>query len=418
MRPLIASLGLFLFSCTLAFAQDAANDWPWWRGPNHNGIAAGGQHLPTKFSDRENVAWKVPLPGRGHSSPTVVGQRIYLCTADESAKVQSMLALDRASGKQLWKTQVSQGGFPKIHRKNTHATCTLACDGKLLFAAFCHHDQVEAVALTLDGKIAWRRVLGPFKPRQYQYGYAPSPAIFNQLVIYAVDCDSGSTMAALERSSGKPAWNTPRPRRTSYSSPIVGKVAGKDQVLISGGDMVAAYDPASGKSLWTTQATTMATCGTMIWAGDLVFASGGYPKAETVCIKADGSGKVIWKNNHKCYEQSMLVHEGHIYAVNDTGVAVCWKASDGTQMWAERLSGPISASPILAGGNIYQTTERGKTYVFKPKPDAFELVAENQLGDEGFATAAFCGNSIYYRTAQRGGGGRQEFLYCLKQTGE
>lgn len=415
-RPLTAltTLALLILG-SVGSAQQPAGDWPWWRGPNHNGIAAEGQQLPVKFSDSENVAWKVTLPGRGHSSPTVVGQRIYLCTADEQAQVQSVLALDRASGKQLWKTQINQGGFPKIHRKNTHATCTLACDGKLLFAAFCHHDQIEAVALSTDGKIAWRQVLGPFAPKQYQYGYAPSPVIYNDLVLFAADSDSGSKLSALQRAGGKRVWITPRPQRISYSSPIVGNVAGRDQLLLSGADMVAAYDPASGKPLWTVPATTMATCGTMIWSDDLVFASGGYPKAETVCIKADGSGKIVWKNNQKCYEQSMLVYQGHVYAVNDNGVAICWKADDGTQKWVERLSGPISSSPILAGGNIYQTNERGKTYVFKPNPEAFELVAENQLGDEGFATSAFCGNAIYLRTATRGGSGRQEFLYCLKQ---
>ena len=147
----------------------------------------------------------------------------------------------------------------------------------------------------------------------------------------------------------------PRMPTISYSSPIVAHVAGRDQLLISGGKVVASYDPENGKPLWTADATTSATCGTMVWDGGLVFASGGYPDAETAAIAADGSGRVVWRNREKCYEQSMLAVDGYVYAVNDRGIAYCWKADDGTQMWQQRLGGggAVSSSPILAGGNIY-----------------------------------------------------------------
>ena len=219
--------------------------------------------------------------------------------------------------------------------------------------------------------------------------------------------------AALDRATGKVVWQTPRPARLSYSSPVVANVAGRDQLLISGCDMVAGYDPATGKQLWQANVTTMATCGTMVWEGDLVFASGGYPKAETACVKADGSGKVVWTNRQKCYEQSMLAVDGYIYAVTDQGIAYCWRSADGQEMWRERLRGPVSASPILAGGNIYLTNELGTTYVYKADPQQFTEVAVNQLGDEGFATPAICGSRIYVRAAQNSARGRQETLYCI-----
>lgn len=400
-----------------AWAQaPGAGDWATWRGPTGNGVAAAGQTPPTRWSDSEGIAWKTELSGRGHSSPTVVRDRVYLTTADEQAKTQSALAFDRASGKLVWQKELSQGGFPKTHSKNTHATPTIACDGERLFVVFHHHDKVDAMALTLEGEIAWRRDLGAFIPTQYEYGYAPSPALYGDLVLIAAEFDGAGAgyLTALARKTGDVVWKTPRPKQTSYSSPIVGKVAGRDQLLISGCNLVSAFDPASGKSLWSTPGTTAATCGTMVWEGDTVFASGGYPKSETLCVKADGSGQVLWKNNQKCYEQSMLVHEGHVYALNDNGIAFCWRGQDGAEMWKERLRGPVSSSPVLAGGNIYQTDEHGTTYVFKPTPARFELVSKNQLGVEGFATLAICNSEIFIRIAEQKGGKRQEALVCLR----
>ena len=140
----------------------------------------------------------------------------------------------------------------------------------------------------------------------------------------------------------------------------------------------------------------MATSGTMVWHNDLVFASGGFPKAETVCIRADGSGKIVWKNQQKCYEQSMIVHAGHVYAMNDGGIVFCWRATDGQEMWKHRLRGPVSASPILAAGNIYISNERGMTYVFKASPSKYTEVSGNQLGDSVFASPSICtGNSKF-----------------------
>jgi len=352
------------------------------------------------------------VPGRGNPSPTVVGNRVVLTTADEQRKIQSVVAFDRTTGKQLWNTVISTGGFPpKIHSRNTHATGTVASDGERLFVTFFHDDAIELTALTLAGKILWQKPVGSFMPRLYQYGYAPSPTIYDTLVIVAADYEGGGHLTAFDRKTGTRNWQTPRPKRLSYSSPIVAHVAGRDQLLISGCDVVASYDPHTGKKLWSTPGTTMATCGTMVWSGDLVFASGGYPKPETICVRADGSGRVVWKNNSKCYEQSMLAHDGYIYAVNDGGIAICWRASDGTKMWESRLAGgSVSSSPILAGGNIYVANERGLTYVFRADPQSFQLVAKNQLGTRAFATPAFCDSQIFVRVT---GAGRQETLYCL-----
>jgi outer membrane protein assembly factor BamB len=412
---------LVLLQLALFVSQAAAfpayvpdkNDWPWWRGTNRNGVAAAGQRVPTKWSEKQNVLWKTPLPGRGHSSPTVVGNRIFLATADEPRQIQSVVALDRAMGKPLWQTEISRGGFPKTHRKNTHATCTVACDGERLFVAFHHNARLTLAALDLDGKKVWSKEIGPFNPKVYEYGYAPSPVIYGSTVIVSADYEKGGYIAAYDRETGKRAWQTARPEKLSFSSPVVANVAGRDQLLISGCELLSSYNPKTGDKLWAFPGTTMATCGTMVWTDNLVFASGGYPKAETICMKADGSGEVVWKNRKKCYEQSMLAHDGYIYALTDQGIANCWRASDGTQMWRERLAGPVSASPVLVGDTIYQPIENGTMFVYKANPKKFELVARNSLGNAGFASPTICGNRIYLRTATKVYGKRQEVLYCL-----
>jgi len=391
----------------------AESDWPWWRGPSRDGHAAATSKPPTSFSATKNVAWKSPIPGRGHSSPIIVGDSIFLTAADDGKQEQSVLALSRKTGKQLWKKEVSQGGFPKLHPKNTQATPSVASDGERLFVVFCHHETAQLTVFDLAGKQLWQKVVSPFRPRRYEYGYAPSPLIYRGTVIVAAEYDGDSSLAAFDRESGKEVWRTPRPGNISYSTPVVAHLAGRDQLLISGADQVCSYEPNGGKLLWSTPGTTAATCGTIVWDGDIIFASGGYPKAETLAIKADGSGEVLWKNNKKCYEQSMIATGGHLYALTDDGILYCFGGSDGEEKWNKRLKGPVSASPVLAGGHIYWANEMGTHYVFKPNPEKLELVSQSQLLDDSFASPAVSGNQLFLRVA-KGGAKRQEFLYCLE----
>jgi outer membrane protein assembly factor BamB len=392
----------------------AEGDWPWWRGPSRNGVAHASARPPVKFGENENVVWKAEIPGRGHASPTVVGERIFLSTADEAQQIQSVVAFDRATGKQIWQTEVGRGGFPgSIHPHNTHATPTIACDGERLLAVFVRDATIHATALSLEGKQLWQVVVGPFDPQQYKFGYGPSPLVFKNSFIVAAEFDGESYLAALDRETGVRLWKTARPKTISFSSPVVTHIAGRDQLLISGANSVASYDPNNGDPLWSTTASTAATCGTMVWDGDLVFASGGFPDSVTCAVRADGLGKVVWKNGQKLYEQSLLAHDGHVYGLTDGGAAYCWRATDGKEMWRARQKGQVSVSPVLAGGHIYQGCEVGKIFVYKANPQDYELVAENQLGDEAYASPAVCGDRMFWRVAKTTDGRRQEFLYCI-----
>ena len=392
----------------------ADRDWPWWRGMSRNGMATKSATPPVSFSDTEAVLWKAPVPGRGHSSPIIIGNSVFLTTADEATQTQSALAFDLQSGKTLWSKPISQGAFPaRIHNNNTNASPTIGSDGERLFITFYHHDSVQATALGLDGKPIWQRTVGGFRPRRYEYGYAPSPLLYRNTVIVTGEYDGDSFITALNRQTGAPVWRIPRENNITFSSPVVAHVAGRDQMLISGTNKVASFDPATGKPLWSVDGTSAATCGTMVWDGDIVFASGGYPKAETIAVRASGKGEVLWKNAQKCYEQSMLAYDGHLYALTDNGVAYCWRGKDGQELWRERLQGPVSASPILAGGHIYWANERGTLYVYRPSPQKFELVSTNRLGDESFASPAVSGGKLLLRVGVREGNRLQEYLYCF-----
>lgn len=391
----------------------AAEEWRQWRGPNGNGTAGAEASPPLSWSEEENVRWRAAVPGRGHSSPVVVGGLVVLTTATEEG--QFVLGFDRVDGGLRWKTLVHASGLPeKIHRKNSAATPTAASDGRSIFVVFHNGGRVRLTALDLGGRKQWDRDGGPFEC-DYRFGYAASPALHAGLVIVAAEFADGGWLAAFRAADGEEAWRTPRRIKTSYSSPIVGRVGGREQILLSGGTKVCGYDPAEGRLLWEIDGSSSATCGTLVWSEDTVFASGGFPNKETLAVRLGSPPEVLWRNGDMSYEQSLLYHEGHLYTLNDNGIAVCWNASSGEERWKVRLGGPVSSSPILAGGRIYAMNERGITHVFEPDPSGFRKLAENTLGDEGFATPAFVGGEVFLRTAVNAGDRRQEWLYCLAE---
>ncbi|MEM1062261.1 MAG: PQQ-binding-like beta-propeller repeat protein [Planctomycetota bacterium] len=394
-------------------AASSSAGWPQWRGPNGNNIAVAGTVTPTTL-DASRVKWRTSVPGRGHSSPVIVGDAIYLTTADEANQTQSVVAVG-LDGRARWSRLVHRGGFARrIHPNNTHASPTVASDGKSLFAVFNNGGSVTLSSFGLDGTARWQKTLGPFVPQRYEFGYGPSPIVHDGKVIVAAECDTGAFITARDVATGGEVWRIKRPSDITFSSPIVTTIAGREQMLISGNHMVASYDPATGTELWSVDATTQATCGTMVWDGDLVFASGGYPSPGTYCVRADGSKEIVWQNNQKCYEQSMLAVGGYVYAVPDSGVAHCWRAADGETMWRERLGGRgWSSSPLLVGDTITVLNERGEAFVFKATPDDFVGLAKTKVADEAFASPVAVGDTMYLRVANGAGSSRQEELIAF-----
>ncbi len=387
-----------------------ATDWPWWRGPNRDGVAHPDQSPPTTWNAKQNVVWKAPVPGRGHSSPIVVGECVYLTTADEKAQVQTVLCYDRETGELNWKTDVHQGGFQFKNKKASQASNSVACDGERLFVNFFSDKQARTTALDLDGKVLWTTKISDYVPHQ---GYGSSPAVYGPLVIVSADNKQGGAIAGLRRDSGEVVWRHDRPKEPNYSSPVIHHLDGKDQLIFTGCDLVSSYAPLTGKKLWEIDGATTECVTTTPTDGKHIFSSGGYPKNHVAAIIADGSGKIAWENTTRVYVPSMIVQAGHLYAVTDAGVAVCWDASTGQEKWKGRLGGTFSSSPVLIGKHIYATNEEGKTFIYTASPHKFELVATNQLGNQVFATPAFVGSQIFTRVAEKQNGKRQETLYCL-----
>lgn len=393
--------------------KDPKEDWRTWRGPYGNNIAAATASAPEAINEKK-IVWSVEVPGRGHSSPIVVGDQVYLTTADKAAGTQSVLSFDRETGAARWTRLVHQGGLvQQNHPKNTEASSTLASDGNHLFAVFYNSASLRLTALDLQGTIVWEENLGHYNPQLFKYGYAASPALYKDLIIVVGDYDGEAFLTARSRTTGKEVWRTARPVTISFSSPIIANTGGRDQLLLSGGNVVISYDPNTGEVLWQSEATSMATCGTMVWNDELVFASGGYPKAETACIRSNGSGEVVWTNNQKCYEQSMLIVDDYLYAVTDAGVAHCWKAETGETMWRERLGGAYSSSPILVGELIYVFNEAGKGFVFKATPKKYEAVSQSQIADDVFPTPVVVNNRMFMRLAKQVANSRQEYLVAI-----
>jgi outer membrane protein assembly factor BamB len=415
---LLAALALWPFAMSGADTRplptaSASVDWPQWRGPQGNGVANVNQSPPLRWSNTENVLWKATIGGRGHNSPIVVGDRVIVATAEEDREIQSVLCFDRNSGAEQWRTTVHQGGLDrKGNKKTTQASATVACDGERLFVNFLNGGAIYTTALDLRGKQLWQTKVSDFATHQ---GFGSSPVLYGPLVFVATDSRGGGVVAALVRSTGEMAWQVKRPEKANYASATVLFAAGRDQAVIHGCDLVSSFDPLTGNKLWEIEGGTTECVTTLVTDGNRVFVSGGYPRKHVQAVEADGSGKTAWENNSQVYVPSMVVHQGHLYAVQDPGIATCWRCDTGEELWKERLGGTFTASLVLVGDNLYATNESGQTFIYKANPTKFELVAQNKLGDEVYATPAICGGRIYMRVVENIGGKRQEVLYCLGQ---
>ena len=407
----ILSLAIAVVVVALVASNLLAEDWPAWRGPNRNNVAPGNQTPPTSWDEEKNVLWKTEIPGRGHASPVIVGDKIFLATADVDEKTQSVVCVDKKSGKQLWETVVNEGGFKKrIHGNNTYASPTMACTEKQAYVVFHNNDNIQLASLDFDGKLLWSRKLGPYTETRTSFGYGTSPCVYKNLCIVLSDFTGGGFLTAYDQ-DGKEVWRTKRGESTSWSTPVVATIDGKDQVVISSTD-VRSYDPMTGEQLWGVECPWQSTCGTLVWNDDIVFAGGGFPARVSVAVSPKEK-KIAWQIPVSVYEQSPVIKDGYIYAHADSGAAYCWRASDGKEMWKNRVSPRgVSTSPVLVGDLIYMTDEKGKTSIVKANPEKFELVSENQLGGASFATPAFLDNRIFARVGKQKGASPQ-YLYCI-----
>ncbi|MDA8743110.1 PQQ-like beta-propeller repeat protein [Rubripirellula amarantea] len=413
-------LGAVAVSLSLAsmHTQVRAETWPSWRGENGDNHASSETDAPIRWNidTGENVLWQTKIPGRGHSSPIVVAESIFLTTADANEKTQSLVKINRKSGRLMNSWVLHRGTLPaQIHSNNSYASPTPAFDGEDLFVVFHTDDAIMLSKVTIEGRVVWQKRVSRFEPSRFQFGYGASPLIHDDLVIVAAEYDGpDSGLYALDRNSGVERWKVPRPSNLNFASPIAATIAGTRQVLLAGAEMITSYDPVTGRKLWSVDESTEAICGTAVWDGRRVMISGGNPASGTWCVSGDGTEKQLWNNGVKCYEQSLLTIDNFVFAVADSGVAYCWRTSDGKEMWKKRLfGGGISSSPLLVQDRFYVASEAGEMFIIKAIPDRFELLATHQVGDSMFASPVAVDNQLYLRFAKGSGGQRQEYLAAI-----
>lgn len=387
-----------------------AEDWPQFRGPTGQGHSAA-KNLPVKWSATENVDWNIEIPGKGWSSPIVLGGRVYLTAAvarpNGEAGDQSLRAicLDAKSGKFLWNVEVfDQKGADgdRIHRKNSHASPTPVTDGKHLYV---HYGTKGTACLTLDGKLVWGTQELVYVPR---HGSGGSPIVFDDLLIVSCDGADVAFVVALDKQTGKIRWKTERPsvvnpRKFSFSTPLVIDVEGRKQVVCPGTDVVIAYEPKSGREIWTVEYDGYSVVPRPVYGHGLIYMCTGWSPPKLLAIRPTGKGNVTgthvqWRLNRGAPNSSSVLLVGdELYFVSDRGVASCVDAKTGELHWQERLGGGFSASPLFADGKIYFQNEQGETTVIKPGKRYLEL-ARNQLGAKTLASFAVADSALLIRT--------------------
>ncbi|MCE9531900.1 MAG: PQQ-binding-like beta-propeller repeat protein [Planctomycetes bacterium] len=389
----------------LAACEFDAADWPCWRGPKQNNHSPDGV-APQSWSETENIHWKTAIPGRGHSTPILIGKRVIVTSADESPHRQFAVCLDRVTGTKLWETTLHEGRFPSKHADNSFASGTPTSDGERIFVVFANADAIHVTALDLDGKVLWRRETGPHGG-EGGHGSGSSLALGGSFVFVSDESPKRGWVAAIHRETGELAWRKDRTSAMgSYGSPIVAQIGGQTHLLLAGAGKVTSYDLKRGEILWEQGGLAEATANSVACNDSMLFASSGYPQRKLLALNADGS--VAWKKengNEIPYPSSIVCRGGELFMVNDQGLAACFDAQTGKQHWKERLSGSFYSSPLLVGKQVYACNRDGVTFIFEASPDGFVEVAKNKLDAGIYASPIAVGGKLFIRT--------ETHLYCI-----
>ena len=422
-----------------------SGNWPSFRGPNAEGIAAGGDAPASWNADPvagplRNILWKTPLPGLSHSSPILWDQLLYVATAvsqsgqaplkvglygagdsadDKGVQAWQIYALNRQTGQIVW-SETARQGLPGAlrHTKATHANTTLSTDGKRLIAFF---GSEGLYAYSLAGKLLWKKDLGKLinSPAGWdlEWGYASSPALSHDTIVVLCDVKGGSYVAAFSAADGRPLWRTPRTgvSSQSWSTPAIVEHQGRLQVVANGWPYIAGYDFSTGRELWRLKSEGDIPVPTPVFAHGLIFVANAHGgPAPLYAIRPDASGDispqggartsdggVVWSEaKNGAYMQTPLVLGGLLYSCSDRGILKVYDARTGRRHYEQRLgtgSTGFSSSPVAAGGKLYFASEEGDVYVVKARR-VFELLATNAMGEITMATPAAADGVLYYRT--------------------
>ncbi|MHC4702027.1 MAG: PQQ-binding-like beta-propeller repeat protein [Planctomycetota bacterium] len=436
-RTLIAGC-MVLLGTARVFGQN----WPGWRGDGR-GISTE-KNLPLKWSEQENAKWKTPIPGAGHSSPIVWGNRAFVTTAvaedpgvesfrggvymggnrskpDASEYEFRLICLDAHQGNILWsRAFVRAEPRTRRHTKNTYASETPVTDGKYVFASF---GSAGLYCVDVEGNELWRRDLGLLRGRR-GWGTGASPVLFRNTVIVNCDCDDDSYIAAFDKTTGDPVWRTERDEGASWGTPFLFEAGGRTAVVTNATKHLRGYDAGTGRLLWQCAGGSMISVPSPVAAGNLIFLSSGHSmsllRQPIVAVRAEASdditpakGKtrspgVAWsRTKGGPYVPSPIAIGDYLYVPLDRGFLTCYEARTGKVVYAKQKLGKrntITASPIAADDKIYIQTEDGECYVVRQGPE-FEILTVNKLDEVFCASPAVSEGKIYLRS--------RKHLYCI-----
>jgi outer membrane protein assembly factor BamB len=431
----IVTAGILLaFAAVLAAEVSrgkSQQNWPQWRGPAGTG-ASTETGIPLEWSAEKNLRWKTAIPGRGHSSPVIWQNRVFLTTdiqgdVIEGAKAvvhmeegkefkhpdaigadrrhtMKVISLDRDTGKILWEKTVHDGPvYDDRHRKGSYAAPTPVTDGKRVISwfgsegLFCHD---------FIGRELWRASLG--QVATMGLGVASSPILWENLVIVLCDEDTGekSFIAALNKETGKEVWRTPRKVQANWSTPILARGENRTELVCSGNEWIVSYDPATGKELWKTKGHGSNAIGTPLAGLGMVFAYAGFPEKKTMAIRLGGSGEISGSQSipwtygkGTAYVPSSILYGDYVYLMSDRGMLTCLDAKTGAVQYdGGRVPIPatFTASPVAVDRKILLTSEDGDTFVIKAGPK-HEVLTTNSIGEPVFASVAISQGMVFIR---------------------
>jgi len=422
MRQKFAALLIAFWLAALATAADSPDGWPRWRGPNDDGMARGD--APLQWSDGNRIAWKVPVPGRGNSSPVVWGDRIFLTTAVPTGNAAAspqpehrfvVLAYERKTGKLLWEktTRVATPHEGHHAQYGSFASNSPVADSRHVIAFFGSRG---IYCYTHDGQLVWEKDFGIQLRMLRAFGEGAWPALDGNTLVLSFDHEGDSFLVALDKNTGRELWRTPRPPGTSWAGPLITSVGGRKQVVVSATKFAAGYDLENGKLIWQATGLGRNTIPAPVAADGIVVMMSGYQEPNLLAIRLGregnltGTDAILWQNQRgNSYTPSPVLHEGKLYMLTDTGTLSSFDLKTGKPYYLqERLPKTYSfkSSPVGANGKLYMAAENGDVVVAR-MGEKFEVLATNTLADQMFiATPAILDGEIYLRG--------QNTLFCIR----
>ncbi len=383
---------IFLLACLLVFSSAAAfaGDWPAWRGPNGTGVA-DEKDVPLEWSAEKNIAWKVEMPGEGNSTPIVFGDRVFVSCASDGGKFRSLLCYHKTDGKLQWAKSVRYGKREKTHNTNPYCSSSPVTDGERVIV---WHGSAGVFCYDFDGNQQWSVDLGEF---DHIWGNASSPVIYEDRVIINAGPGMRTFLVALNKETGEQLWRRTLEDATStkvdefrgsWSTPVLFQQNDRDLMALSMPKRLIAFDPTTGDTVWSCEGLSLLAYTSPLVGDGVVVGMSGYG-GPAIAVKMGGRGDVtethrLWRHDKKNPQRvgSGVIVDGHIYILNETGIAWCLDLQTGEKRWEKRLDGTRAWSSTSAvDGRLYMVNQDGTTFVLQINPEEPKILAENHLDE-------------------------------------